>query len=99
MAEWVFIYHLSVKEPHRVMNAKNADEFRQRLFNECPDLKTVWHVADGAKHRDLANPRHSLYAASTAQFLDAAPVRWAGDAPPFSEVVGTALNFWRKWPD
>ena len=98
--EWVFDYYRSMGEQHRLKGAKSADEFRAQHFTCCPDLKLVWHAADAAKHRVLRNPRHTFYAAATAQFMTGeGPVLWADDERPFTSIIENGLNYWSSWED
>ena len=45
--EWV--HHFYKDDPARLIGAKNLTEFRERIFEKCPDLRVMWATADAAK--------------------------------------------------
>ena len=98
--EWSFRYY-NEHDPSRLFGTKTPMEFRQKVFNTCPNLRMMWDLNDGCKHRFLTRqgiPR--TVTSSTAAYSIRNNELWVnGYDKPFLPAANTAAEFWEKWPD
>ena len=99
-AEWSFTYYKE-HDPSRLLGAKTPMQFRQKVFNTCPNLKMMWDLNDAHKHRFLTRqgiPR--TVTLSTAAYSIRNNELWVNQYDkPFLPAAKTAAEFWEKWPD
>jgi len=100
--EWTFKYYKQEGDKHKLRGATTLKEFRQTVFNDCPDLQLIWDLADAAKHRFLDRPSEPprVVATSTAAYVvEGNDLRVGPDNRLFSEVASNAVRYWQNWQD
>ena len=97
LIEWVFVYY-EHHNPRRLCGAKNLDAFREMMFAQCPELRTVYDLALANKHRFLtvAPERRTIRGATDAYVVAEDRVKLS-DGRDYGEILEGAVNFWRDF--
>jgi hypothetical protein len=99
-ANWTYEYDNRQKGAHQPSG--NLASFRRRLFEDCPDLRVMWDLADAAKHRFLdkdSNPPRTVRASTAAFVPEGNDLRVVGSEKLFSEIAANAVKYWKDRRD
>ncbi len=82
----------------RLRGAKNLAAFREFMFTQCPELRTVYDLALVNKNRFLtvAPERRTIRGATDAHVVAEDWVK-VSDGRDYGEIFEGAVNFWREF--
>ena len=95
--EWAYQYY-EHHDPTRLQGAKNHGQYRERLCQQCPELRTVFEIALAGKHRFLKKKPDRTVIGSTDAF-EMGPRLILQDGRYYNEVLERAYNFLRQLLD
>ncbi len=98
--EWTYKY-VQQHDPSRLPGDGSITEFREEVFSHCPEARTMWDLADAAKHRFLTRNAAVRIVRSSSDAYDEEEDGLAvpGYDVNMSNVVRRGMTYWENWED
>lgn len=98
--DWTFEYY-DRTDRGRLLGANDLGRFREAMFEQRPELRMMWDIADAAHHRFLTRhvEKRTVFTSTDSFVVAQEELIVLHYNEPFLPALTAAVNFWRDWPD